>query len=74
MVSNVYLHFFRQNKVCFQAIPGMGWRNFENFALFANTAVFIMVSNVYLHFCDESRLWDDVVRGGMGSYGIVRRS
>ena len=33
-----------------------------------------MVSNVYLHFFDESRLCDDVVWGGMGSYGIVRRS
>ena len=33
-----------------------------------------MVSNVYLHFLVENRLWDDVVRGGMGSYGIVRRS
>ena len=33
-----------------------------------------MVSNVYLHFFDECRLWDDVVRGGMGSYGIVQRS
>ena len=32
-----------------------------------------MVSNVYLHFFDESRLSDDVVRGRMGSYGIVRR-
>ena len=32
-----------------------------------------MVSNVYLHFFDESRLWDDVVWGGLGSYGIVRR-
>ena len=33
-----------------------------------------MFSNVYLPFFDESRLWDDVVRGGMGSYRIVRRS
>ena len=33
-----------------------------------------MVSNVYLHFFDESRLLVDVVRGGVGSYGIVRRS
>ena len=24
MVSNIYLHFFRQNKLCFQAIPGIG--------------------------------------------------
>ena len=32
-----------------------------------------MVSNVYLHFFDESRLLDDVVRGRMGSYGILRR-
>ena len=32
-----------------------------------------MVSNIYLHFFDESRLWDDVVRGGMGSYGIIWR-
>ena len=28
---------------------------------------------IYIFF-DESRLWDDVIRGGMGSYGIVRRS
>ena len=33
-----------------------------------------MVSNIYLHFFDENRLWDDVLRGGMGSYGIVRCS
>ena len=32
-----------------------------------------MVSNFYLQIFDESRLCDDVVRGGMGSYGIVRR-
>ena len=56
MVSNVYLHFFRQNKLCFQTIPGIGWRNFENVALFANSAVFIMVSNVYLHFFCQNRL------------------
>ena len=74
MVSNVYLHFFRQNKLCFQTIPGIGSRNFKNFALFANSVVFIMVSNVYLHFFDESRLLVDVVRGGVGSYGIVRGS
>ena len=32
-----------------------------------------MVYNVYLHFFDENRLWGEVVLGGMGSYGIVRR-
>ena len=56
MVSNVYLHFFRQNKLCFQAIPGIGRQSFEIFDLFANTGVFIMVSNVYLHFFRQNKL------------------
>ena len=89
MVSNVYLHFFRQNKLCFQAVPGISYRNFKNFALFANSGVFIMVSNVYLS-CTEwygearcatmrywmvrsSTGWYGLVRGAMVWYGVVRR-
>ena len=48
--------FFDENKLSFETIPGIAERNFENFALFANTGVFVMVSNVYLHFFDENKL------------------
>ena len=50
------LHFFRQNRLCFQTIPGIAERNFENFPLFANIAVFIIVSNVYLYFFCQNKL------------------
>ena len=63
MVSNVYLHFFRQNKLCFQTIPGIAETNFENFPLFANIAVFIMVPNVYLHFFRQNKLCFQTIPG-----------
>ena len=63
MVSYVYVHFFRQNRPCCQAIPGIGYRNFENFALFANSGVFVMVFNVYLHFFRQNRLCFQTIPG-----------
>ena len=57
------LHFSRQNRLYFQTIPGISECNFENFLLFANIAVFIIVSNVYLHFFRQNKLCFEVIPG-----------
>ena len=61
-VMFIYI-FFRQNKLCVQAIPGIGKWNFENFAVFANSGVFIMVSNVYFHFFRQNKVCFQAIPG-----------
>ena len=65
MVSNVYLHFFRQNRLCFQAIPGICQRNCRKFCFgckqwsvyYGFQCFFSFFSSKQILFPSNSRNW-----------------
>ena len=48
-------HAVPRRTTSYHSVPPW-YEKFENFALFANTGVFIMVFNVYLQYFDKNRL------------------